>query len=111
MPAVQTDFLVRYFSCSGVFNRLYEVRKLEVRIDFGEVQILMAEQLLHVTNGGTSRRRCAVGALGVGRILGRNWTPELRTKSQVIEIYLSLFLENLVAFALTMRESPGVLRL
>jgi hypothetical protein len=52
-------FLVRCFSRSGVLYGLFEVRKLEARVEFGEVQIIMAEQLLQVTNASAAKEKMA----------------------------------------------------
>ena len=55
--------LVDCFGRSRTFDRLFEVLKFEVSVDFGGVEITMAQELLDVTNAGTATqemRRAAV---------------------------------------------------
>ena len=77
MPAAQTDFLVRCFSRSGVLYGLLEVRKLEARVDFGEVPIIMAQQLLQVTNASAAKERRWLAPRRIARII---WFSNLQCK-------------------------------
>jgi len=52
--------------CGEVFHRLFEIRKFEVRVDFGGVQITMAQELLHVTNAGAATQKMSRAAVTKG---------------------------------------------